>query len=188
MKADKELDIANLNSLLNEATRGPWRIHRGLMADDLWITASEREGYGLRGHKDGDGPICHVSKERRHFKTEKDHFGNPEGPSRSWKTPIKKAAKDAELIVAAVNALPELLRRLKLDADETAWLIEWPADKYGPDRYFAAGEKAPIIDVNSATRFARKADAEAIMRAYTDKGAKVAEHMWCKPAKQKVAA
>lgn len=135
---EHEIDVAKLNKLLDEATRGPWRIDRGLMADSLWITAYEREGIG---RKDGDGPICHVSQTKRHYESNRDRFGNRRGKSRSWETPIKKARTDAELIVAAVNALPELLRRLKLDIDETGWLIEQSADKFGPVRWYAISRR-----------------------------------------------
>jgi hypothetical protein len=92
---------------------------------------------------------------------------------------------DADLIVTAVNALPELIRRLGLDVDESAWLIEFPADKYGPVRYWAAGEELPVIDVDHATRFARKEDAAAIIRMLNfntgwQQAVKPAEHLWVK--------
>lgn len=183
-KVEQELDHRKLSELLEAATRGPWRIDRGVMADSLWITAYEREGL----HKaEGDGPICHVSQERMHFSSDKDRHGNVREESKSWKTPIKKARADAELIVAAINALPELLRRLKLDIEEAAWLIEWPADKYGPIRYWAAGEPKPVIDVNHATRFARREDAVAVMGAYAETGAKVHEHLWMVAPKKEAA-
>lgn len=183
-KPEQEVDLPKLAELLEKATRGPWRIDRGLMADSLWITASEREpAYSDRDKH--DGPICHVSTEKYHYKTDKDVFGNARGESRSWKTPIKKARADADLIVAAVNALPELLRRLGYDGTETAWLIEWPADRHGPTRYYAAGEP-PVIDANHALRFARREDAEAVLnrgelRGATKHGAKVCEHLWMPP-------
>ena len=163
---EHEIDVAKLNKLLDEATRGPWRIDRGLMADSLWITAYEREGIG---RKDGDGPICHVSQTKRHYESNRDRFGNRRGKSRSWETPIKKARTDAELIVAAVNALPELLRRLKLDIDEI-------------------GEPSFVIDSNDATRFARKVDAEAVIRAEKLKGVKATEHMWMTAVRRENAA
>ena len=175
---EAELDLAYLAKLIDDATRAPWYIKRGLMGDDLSITAYEREGSEYTPNDKRDGPICHVSKEKHHFHTDKDHFGNPRGESRSWKTPIRKAEADANLIVAAVNALPELLRRLGYDGSETAWLIEWPADDYGPIRYWAAGRPQPVIDHLKATRFARKADAEAVMRTLPDHECRVAEHMW----------
>jgi hypothetical protein len=187
MKAEQELDLSALQALLDNATGGPWRIDGGLMADSLWITAYEREP-SYRDPEKHDGPICHVSTEKLHFKQDKDALGNRRGESRSWKTPITKARTDAELIVAAVNALPELIRRAGLQIDETAWLIEWPSDKYGPIRYWAAGEPKPVIDSNLATRFARKADAEAARRAYAEKGASIAEHMWLAPKRTKQAA
>jgi hypothetical protein len=182
-KVDAPLDLGVLRALLDKATQGPWRLSTGMMCDSLWITASEREPSYLDREKH-DGPICHVSTEKHHFKTDKDVFGNARGESRSWKTPIKKARADAELIVAAVNALPELLRRLRYDGAETAWLIEWPADKYGPIRYWAAGEPQPVIDANHATRFARRDDAVAALYAYADQSAKAVEHMWINSTKR----
>lgn len=186
-KPETELNLAELLKLLSKATRGPWRIDQGVMADSLWITAYEREPtYGDRDKH--DGPICHVPTENHHFHTDKDHFGNARGESLSWKTPIKKARADAELIVAAVNALPELLRRLGYDGSETAWLIEMPASDYGPIRYFAVGKPAPVIDHLKATRFARKADAEAMMHTLPEHEWRVAEHMWAAPKREKEAA
>jgi hypothetical protein len=189
-KPKAELSLAELSSLLENATSAPWRIDRsfGGLGGSLWITASEREGWGMRSRKETDGPICSVSTENHRHDEDRDHFGNFKGFSRSWKEPIKKAETDAKLIVAAVNALPELLRRLDYDGSETAWLIEWPSDKYGPIRYWAAGEPKPVIDPNLATRFARRADAVAVMGAYAEKGAAVAEHMWIAPKPKQRAA
>lgn len=184
VKPQAELDLAELQKLLGEATRGPWYISRGLMADSLDITAYEREGSEYTPRDKRDGPICHVSKERSHWHTDKDHFGNARGESRSWKTPIHKAETDAKLIVAAVNALPELLRRLGYDGSETAWLIEWGADEYGPIRYFAAGKPKPVVDHLKATRFSRKEDAEAVRNTLPDKkDCRALEHMWIAPKK-----
>lgn len=189
-KPEVELDLAKLAELLSKGTRGPWRIDQGLMADNLQITAHEREpGYGDPDRHDGS--ICTVYTERHHFKSDKDRLGNYRGESRSWKTPILKARADAELIVAAVNALPELLRRLGYDGAETAWLIEWEADKYGPIRYWAAGEPKPVIDANHATRFARREDANAVMGAFVNEPGKCPsahEHMWIAPKRDGEAA
>lgn len=187
-KPEAELNLAELAALLEKATRGPWYISRGLMGDDLDITAYEREGSSHTPKDKRDGPICHVSTEKHHWHTDKDHFGNSTGESRSWKTTIAKARADADLIVGAVNALPELLRRLGYDGSETAWLIEWPSDEYGPIRYFSAGKPKPVVDHLKATRFARKEDAEAIMRTLPDHDCRVAEHMWVAPKREKVAA
>ena len=188
-KAEAELDLDKLAKLLADATRGPWHISRGIMGDGLNITAYEREGFpaGRLGRKDGDGPICHVSKERHHFEHDRDHFGNAKGESRSWKTPIHKAEADAQLIVAAVNALPELLKRAGMKIDETAWLIEWPADRHGPIRYYSPAE-APVISHDDALRFARKKDAEAVIRAEHLRGCAAVEHMWMAPAAKKAKA
>lgn len=169
-EAMPELDVPKLKALIAKATRGPWRLDTGVFDKDLRVTAYEREGF----NKDGDGPICHVSTERMHF-SEDDGLRRE---SRSWTTPISKARADAELIVAAVNALPELLRRLGHGDCETAWLIEWPADKFGPIRYWTASETQPVIDHLEATRFSRKADADAVVKAMGLKGCKSVEHMW----------
>ena len=174
-KPEAELDLSALAKLLSEATRGPWRIDRGLMAESLWITAHEREGFARRK---GDGPICHVSTENHRHDEDRDHFGNFKGFTRSWKEPIKKAEADAKLIVAAVNALPELLRRLGYDGSEAAWLVERDADRFGPVRWWAAGEAQFVINANDATRFARKADAEAVIRSEKLSGVTATEHMW----------
>lgn len=184
MKASASLNISRLKQLLGKATRAPWRLDTGAMGNSLHITASEREGFA----RDGDGPICHVSTERHHYHHDRDHYGNAKGESRSWKTPIEKARADAELIVEAVNALPELIRRAGMDIAEAAWLIEWPADKYGPVRYWAAGEPLPVISAEDATRFARAADAEAVIRAEKLSGAKPAEHLWEAPKPKKAKA
>ena len=45
---------------------------------------------------------------------------------------------------------------------QTAWLIEWPANKHDPVRYWHASEPR-VMDPNDATAFARKVDAEAMM-------------------------
>lgn len=180
-RIEASIDVGKLKKLLEAATRGPWSIDRGMMSNDLRITAYEREGFDRH---DGDGAICYVSTERLHFDHDKDHFGNFKGESRSWRTPIKKASADAELIVAAVNALPEMIRRAKLDIDETAWLIEWPADRHGPIRYWSPGE-APVIGANDACRFSREADAKAIIRVEKLRGCNAVEHMWLAPKKAK---
>jgi hypothetical protein len=168
-KPEAELPLPRLKKLLAEATALPWRVSSSSMGstESVYITAYEREGI-TRSTEDGDGPIAHVPTKRSHY--EKNN---------------KKARYDADLIVTAVNALPELIRRLGLDVDESAWLIEFPADKYGPVRYWAAGEELPVIDVDHATRFARKEDAAAIIRMLNfntgwQQAVKPAEHLWVK--------
>ena len=61
--------------------------------------------------------------------------------------------------------------------NQVAWLIEWPADKHNPLRYYAAGEQA-VLSANDATRFAREQDARAVMKAEKLQGAKATEHKW----------
>lgn len=60
-----------------------------------------------------------------------------------------------------------------------SWLIEWPANKQYPRRYYAAGEPY-VIDPNDATRFSRKQDAQAFIKAerMTQGGAEAVEHLW----------
>jgi len=100
------------------------------------------------------------------------------------------AEPTAEGMLRTIEA--ELLRRLGYDGSETGWLIEWPADRHGPTRYYSVGEP-PVIDANNATRFARKEDAEAVLRrgelkGATKHGAKVCEHMWMPLLKREEAA
>lgn len=158
-----------LLALREAGTPGDWYINRGLMSKSLWITCWWRE-QRMRG-KSAEGPITSVSTER--YVTD--------GPisERLSKLPIKKAEDDAKLIVGAVNALPMLVNALLSpdQVDEAAWLIEWPADKHAPLRYYAAGEQA-VMSPNDATRFCRKKDAEAVSRAEKITGARVVEHLW----------
>ena len=60
----------------------------------------------------------------------------------------------------------------------TAWLIEWPANKHDPVRYWHASEPR-VMDPNDATAFARKVDAEAMMkRDGLHAGARAVEHIF----------
>jgi hypothetical protein len=165
-------DLRKLLELHEAASSGQWRVDRSGYGESLWITTWSREW--SFGDDDSDGPICHVSTERTI--TKRSRFRD--GVSYTKKK-IGKAAADAELIVAAVNALPKLVAALMGpgQVDETAWLIEYPADKYGPVRYLAIGEP-PVIDAADATRFARKLDAEKYMRAHDIKRAAATEHAW----------
>src|SRR4051812_33038458 len=76
VKPKAELDLAALSALVEKATQGPWRIDRGgcNLFDNVWITAYEREGY-KRDHN----PICSVSTKQRHYKSDKDAYGNRSG-------------------------------------------------------------------------------------------------------------
>jgi hypothetical protein len=49
--------------------------------------------------------------------------------------------------------------------EQVAWLLEWPATKFLPARYYAADEHQPVLDPNSATRFCRREDALAVGKA-----------------------
>lgn len=60
----------------------------------------------------------------------------------------------------------------------TAWLIEWPADRQMPVRYWHPIE-GHVIDPNHAVRFCRREDAEAMLkRDHLFGGARPVEHMW----------
>jgi hypothetical protein len=180
-------ELHRLSKLREEGSPGDWYVNQGLMADSLWITTRMRESdIGER-----EGPIGHVPTERT--KMENDKFSPSE--TRFRKIPHKRAKADAALIVEAVNALPKLIKALSETGrcDEIGWLIEWPADRHGPVRYFSAGEP-PVIDPNHALRFARKEDAEAFMKGWVTStranitGAKAVEHMWCAPKTRKAKA
>lgn len=159
--------LRNLLALRDAATPGDWHLERGLMGNNLSITSWWRE-QRIQG-KGAEGSIARVWSERYLF---------PDGdPLR--KVPIKRAEADAAYIVAAANALPHLVKMIlgDLALDESAWLIEWPADKYAPLRYYAAGEQA-VMSANDATRFCRKSDAEAVKRAEKLTGVNIVEHLW----------
>lgn len=60
----------------------------------------------------------------------------------------------------------------------SAWLIEWPADRQNPVRYWHPTE-GHVIDPNHAIRFSREEDAAAmIKREHLFGGARPVEHMW----------
>lgn len=60
----------------------------------------------------------------------------------------------------------------------TAWLIEWPADRQMPVRYWHPTE-GHVIDPNHAVRFCREEDAAAMCkRDHLFGGARPVEHKW----------
>lgn len=66
-----------------------------------------------------------------------------------------------------------------------AWLLEWPANKFQPTRYYAADEHQPVLDPNLATRFCRKQDAMAVGKALNlapsdnlSDRCRAVEHVW----------
>lgn len=66
--------------------------------------------------------------------------------------------------------------------DETAWLIEHRGTGHAPTYW--AGGKEFTFDHLRAIRFARKEDAEQVMRSteqmkYTTRDLVAADHMWC---------
>ncbi len=62
--------------------------------------------------------------------------------------------------------------------DEIAWLIEWPATRQMPVRYWHPSE-GHVIDPNHAVRFSRREDAEAMLKRDHLMEARAVEHMWC---------
>ena len=56
-----------------------------------------------------------------------------------------------------------------------AWLIEWPADRQSPVRYWHPTD-GHVIDPNHAVRFCRQEDAEAVLKRDALRGAKAVEH------------
>lgn len=76
----------------------------------------------------------------------------------------------------AADALKALLAHQS--GGSGAWLIEWPADRQMPVRYWHPTE-GHVLDPNHAVRFARREDAEAMLkRDHLFGGAKAVEHMW----------
>jgi hypothetical protein len=165
-----------LLALRDAGSPGDWRIDRGVMARNIWVTTYLREmDIGKHGR---DGPICSVPTEKIYSTPSRAGSHTHETGTRK----LDRAEQDAALIVEAVNALPMLVNALLSpdQVDEAAWLIEWPADKYGPIRYYAAGEQ-PVVSADDATRFCRKKDAEAISRVEKISGARIVEHLWMTP-------
>jgi hypothetical protein len=167
--------LRKLLALREAGSPGNWYIDHGLMAKSLWITTHLREMPG----SDRDGSICSVSAERTISRPSRLGSQTHEITQR----PIKRAREDAELIIGAVNALPTLVRALlsPRKVDDAAWLIEWPSDRHGPNRYYSPGEP-PVIDPNEALRFCREADATRVMRAEKLAGCAAVEHLWMGPA------
>lgn len=58
------------------------------------------------------------------------------------------------------------------------WLIEWPADRQNPVRYWHPTQGF-VIDPDHAVRFCRQEDAEAVLkRDRLFGGARSVEHLW----------
>lgn len=76
------------------------------------------------------------------------------------------------------DVLALLARVEKLEGAGTAWLIEWPADRQMPVRYWHPTE-GHVLDPSHAVRFCRREDAEAMLkRDHLFGGARPVEHMW----------
>lgn len=171
-------EISALKALYDAGSSGGWYVETGLMGKDLWITSPMREMN--RGEDGYLGSIAHVSSEYVSSRSKRGHSGTTEIDRR----PIKTARPDADLIVGAVNALPKLINALaeKGTLDEAAWLVEFTPDRHAPTRYWSAAYDQPVMAASEATRMSRKADAEAIIKAYGfDRKAKAVEHAWVAP-------
>lgn len=77
------------------------------------------------------------------------------------------------------RAAEALKTALCIVSDTTpAWLIEWPATRQDVVRYWHPTE-GRVIDPNHTVRFARREDAEAMLkREHLFGGARAVEHMW----------
>ena len=74
--------------------------------------------------------------------------------------------------------LADQILRLTSEEPITAWLIEWPATKHDPVRYWHASEPR-MMDHHDATWFVRKQDAEAVLkRDGLRGGAHAVEHIF----------
>lgn len=170
--------LRELLALREKGSSGPWQLKSGGLGGmfrSIGITTWWRD---RRDNKDGE--IASVSCTRTIYDRERD------GPGRyttSHTHDIKTAQDDAKLIVEAVNWLEPLAKALLSgeQLDETAWLIEYDADKFGPIRYYSAGDKLPVISASDATRFSRECDAQAIIRELKT-GGRATEHKWVTPA------
>lgn len=60
---------------------------------------------------------------------------------------------------------------------DTAWLLEWPADRQMPVRYWHPTE-GHVIDPKHALRFARREDAEMMRKRDHLMGTRAVEHQW----------
>ena len=98
MTTRESIDTARLEALLEAATKGPWEArHR----DELdWLSSSPI--VDSDGHEPGSR-IVHPGDEGNHLMAS------------GW--PNRKARANAELIVAAVNALPDLIAATKERGD-----------------------------------------------------------------------
>lgn len=173
-KKSKQGNGLNLNKLkkaLDAAGPLPLRLNvHGSLGEGMHSISIERRGFMGEGES-----VASVSTTRYVRKSRRsDRFGDDD----LKREPIKTAQADAELIVAAVNALPLLLERLGYDGTETGWLLEHAADIYGPVRWYSAKHDQLVIDANLATRFCRSEDAVEMARRLDLKDCKAVEHMW----------
>lgn len=66
----------------------------------------------------------------------------------------------------------------EIQGSGVGWLIEWPADRRMPVRYWHPTE-GYVLDPNDAVRFCRREDAAAVCkREHLFAGARPVEHVW----------
>lgn len=160
--------LRELLALRERASAGNWEIKRGILRDTLIsITTWMRERADSK-----EGAIAYVHGEHTTYEDRR-------GEHTSRKHVIKTAQDDAMLITEAVNWLKPMAEALLegKGLDDTAWLIEFPADKYGPIRYYAAGEP-PVINSTDATWFMREKDAKAVLHSEKLTRGYAVEHRW----------
>lgn len=104
-------------------------------------------------------------------------YTNPSVGEELIVTGIQEAADALAALSAAPSSPaspPEDVGALR----EAAWLIEWPADRQNPVRYWHPTE-GHVIDPQHAVRFCRREDAEAMAkREHLFGGARVVEHIF----------
>lgn len=154
--------LRNLRELRKKASSGPWKITHPsvVLGDDHPITISTDLRQTNLGSKGPEGPILSVNTSRYYF-PEKKYKGDT---VTTEKVKLKNANDDAAFLIAAVNAV-DVMAELLLEKSapvEPFYVIMFNADRYGPIRYWSAGE-SPVIDVDHATHFVRQDDAKRIL-------------------------
>lgn len=95
----------------------------------------------------------------------------------------ERASREGNMELRGYNrrcaiALKALLAEQSEGGLSRCWLIEWPADRQMPVRYWHPTE-GHVLDPNHSIRFCRREDAEAMLkRDRISAGARPVEHMW----------
>lgn len=159
--------LRELLALRTRASSGHWKLGNGLFGvGNISITTWWRERPDSKLGYIASVPTEHTMYAKNMFDENTRHT-----------LPISMAQDDATLIIAAVNWLEPMAKALLENAaiTDTMWVIEYHADKYGPVRWWAAGEP-PVIDVNDATQFFRQQDAQSMLRVDKTAGGRVVEY------------